>query len=117
MGYTYLSDNIGRRVPPHPNMAAPVAASGVTLTDAATGGDHEQTVVGGATYALTVVPGDGSADYTFIAGIANITAAANIIWVCPAGQTILIQVPGAVTSLHYASLGAGGTAYLRRLDS
>lgn len=110
----YVHDNAGRRVAPHPHMLAPVAASGVTLTDAATGADHTQTVVGGATYAFTCNV-DGTNDDTFHFGVADITAAANILWVCPPAQTIVIQVPADVTSLHYQSLANGGSGWLRRL--
>jgi len=119
MSEVYLSDNDGRRVPPHPNASNPVAASGVTLTDAATGGDETQTVVGGATYAFTCRPapvaGGNATDITFEFGILAITTAANIIWVCPPGETIIIQMPQNETTLHYQSLANGGSGFLRRL--
>lgn len=115
----YLSDNIGRRVPPHPNMAAPVAASGATLTDAATGADHTQAVVGGATYAFTCRPAPYASgtmtDTTFIFGILTVATAANIEWVCTPAQTVILQIPNTVSSLHYMSLGSGGSGFLRRL--
>ena len=92
--------------------ATPVAGSGQTLTDAATGGDHTVDVVAGATYALT--PHD-TAVSTFVLGLATILTEANILWVCPPSHTIIIRVPDGYTTLHYESLVNGGVAYLRRL--
>lgn len=109
-------DNADRRVGPHPNMCAPVASSGVKLTDAATGADHTQTVVSGATYLFTTNV-DNTNDDTFHFGVADVTAAANVLWVCPPAQTIVIQIPDGITSLHYQSLANGGAGWLRRLQS
>jgi hypothetical protein len=92
--------------------AVPVAGSGQTLTDAGTGGDHEATVVPGATYALTT---NDTAVNTFVLGVATILTAANILWVVPPASTGIIRVPDDVTTLHYESLVNGGVAYLRRL--
>lgn len=92
--------------------AVPVAGSGVTLTDAATGGDETTTVTPGATYALTT---NDTAVNTFVLGIATILTAANILWVCPPASTIIIRVPDDAATLHYESLVNGGVAYLRRL--
>jgi hypothetical protein len=94
--------------------ATVVASSGVTLTDAATGGDHTQTVVPGATYAVTASPAVDGGHFHF--GVATILTAANILWVCCTGETVLIRIPDDVTSLHYQSLANGGTAWLRRLE-
>jgi len=119
VGIPYVSDNGGVIVPPHPNEGYPVLATGQTLTDAATGGDETATVEAGALYAFTARPGPVAAgtltDTTFVFGLATILTAANIVWVCPPGETILIQIPAGYTSLHYESLGAGGSGYLREL--
>lgn len=112
---TYLSDNGGRRVPPDVRAANPVAASGITLTDAATGGDETQAVIAGGVYVFTCRP-DATNDDTFIFGVAAVTTAANILWVCVPGETVIIQVPDDVTTLHYMSLTNGGSGYLRRLQ-
>jgi hypothetical protein len=116
----YNIDNIGRVIPADLGACAPLAGSGQTLLDAASGADHELTgLVGGATYAATVVPGamaDGAlADSTFLFGLLTTATAANIGWVCTPGSTVVIQMPIGSTSLHYQSLASGGTAYLRRL--
>jgi len=112
---TYLSDNAGRRVPPDVCAGNPTPATGVTLTDAATGGDETETVVAGGLYAFTTTC-DFTNDDTFVFGVAAITTAANIVWVCPPGQTILISIPDTITTLHYMSLTSGGVGYLRRLQ-
>ena len=115
MNEVYVSDNQGRRVPPDVLAANPVAASGQTLTDAATGGDHTATVVGRATYAFTCNPAVANGNCIFsITG--SILTAANIEWVCCVGETIIIQVPQAVTTLHWESLANGGGGWLRRIN-
>lgn len=104
----YSSDNVGNRVPPHPDMGTPTLASGQTLApnkDTNT----EATVVAGATYAITAIQG------WFIFGLATVATAANIIWACPQGKTIVIKIPAGYTSLHYLSDSDNRTAYLRRL--
>jgi len=111
----YLVDNGGHVVPPDPRCAMPVAGSGVTLTDAATGGDHTETVVNGGLYAFTCRD-NKTTDTTFVFGIADATAAANVLWVCVPGETILIRIPDGNVALHYQSVANGGTGYLRRLE-
>jgi len=119
MSIAYVSDNGGVLVPPHPNASNPKAATGQTLTDAATGGDETATVTPGALYAFTARPGPVAGgtltDTTFVFGLATILTAKNVIWICAPGETILIQVPAGYTSLHYESLGSGGSGYLREL--
>lgn len=111
----YLSDNQGRRVPPDVLACNPVAASGITLTDAATGGDETQTVVGGATYAFTCNPAVANGNCIFSCTDTILTAA-NIEWVACVGETIIIQVPQAKTTLHWESLANGGGGWLRRIN-
>lgn len=115
---TYISDNQGNRVA-IPGTANPIAASGQTLADAVVGGDHTATVVAGAKYAITVgftTIADGAAMGSFLMGVADVTTAANIIWVCPFNSECIISIPAGITTLHYASDVAGTTAYLRRLS-
>ena len=104
----YHSDNAGNRMPPHPNMSAPIVASGQTLAPNKET-NTEATVVAGAVYAVTAIEG------WFVFGIATTGTAANIIWACPQGQTIAIRIPLSYTSLHYQSGSDDRTAYLRRL--
>lgn len=102
------SDNAGNRMSPHPDMSAPILASGQTLAPNKNV-NTEATVVTGAVYAITAIEG------WFVLGIATVTTAANIIWACPQGKTIVIKIPIGYTSLHHLSDSDNRTAYLRRL--
>jgi len=106
-----LYDNGGNIASPGAVNADPVLASGQTLTDAAIGGDHTVTVVGGARYAFTAGLTGG-----FIFGIAAVTTAANIVWACGLNDTIVIKIPASYTTLHYAGLANNAAGYLRRLN-
>lgn len=108
MSEVFMSDNAGNRVPPHPNVGAPTLASGQTLSPNKET-NTEATVVAGANYAITAIVG------WFVFGLATTATAANIIWACPQGQTIVIKIPVGYTSLHYFSGSDNRTAYLRRL--
>jgi hypothetical protein len=107
---TYISDNQGNRVAV-PGTANPIAASGQTLTDAATGADHTATVVAGAKYALTC-----DATGTMLLGILDSTTAANVIWAVPPSGDAIISIPLGVTTLHYNGTVNATTVYLRRLS-
>ena len=110
--HVYSNDNKGHTVPAHPNMADPVAASGQTLTNAAKDTNTTATVVAGATYAITAQEVGG-----FYLGILTVATAANIIWACPVGKTIIITIPEATTTLHYATDTNDAIGYLRRLST
>jgi len=104
------SDNAGNRVPPHPDIAAPVVASGQTVATGTAGDDKTFTVVAGAVYALT---GIGTA---VLAGITGVTStAANIEWVAPADKTIIIKIPIGKTTLYFEGDTSSKNVYLRRL--
>lgn len=105
-----LIDNNGHIVPPGCAAADPILASGQTITDAATGADHEATVVAGAMYAFTCLIAGG-----MVFGLATVAVAANIIWACGFNETIIIQIPEGYTTLHYQSPTSGGSGYLRRI--
>lgn len=105
----FHSDNIGNRVPPHPHLGAPTLASGIYLAPTKDVGTDED-VVAGASYAVTVRIG------FFLFGLAATTAAANVIWICPANQTIIIKIPAGYTKLYYMGIGQDSPkAYVRRL--
>jgi len=111
MPETFVSDNAGHRVPPHPNASDPISASGQTLTNAAKDTNTGVTVVAGALYALTAQEVGG-----FYLGTADvITYPAYIMWACPVGQTIIIRIPIGITSLKYACDTNDAIGYLRRL--
>lgn len=110
MQVTRLQSNAGFTGVPGAICADPIPASGQTATDAATGGDHTLTVVGGASY-LVMATDTGN----FIFGILTVATAANIMWMCPKNHAIVINMPEGQTSLHYMSDTNGGTIYLSRL--
>ena len=68
----FLSDNSGNRVPPHPTMADPVAASGATTNTASAGDDLTLTVVAGATYIITCIATSGFFSITFDRVVASV---------------------------------------------
>lgn len=106
----YLSDNAGNRVPPHPDVSAPTLASGQNVSAAAVDTNYSNvTVVAGATYAITCLKG------AHIFGIATTDTAANCIWACASGKTIVIKIPLSYTALHYKSLDSSRRFILRRL--
>ncbi len=110
-GEVFLSDNTGHRVPPA-DAPDPVVASGQTLTNAAKDTDTSVTVEAGKTYALTAQEVGG-----FYLGIATIATAANIIWACPIGKTVIITIPSGQTTLHYAVDTNDAIGYLRKLTA
>jgi hypothetical protein len=111
MQQVILSDNAGRQVPPVESVD-PIAASGQTLTNAAKDTDTTATVVASAKYAITAQTVGG-----FYFGVATIATAANILWACPLGKTIIITIPAGVTTLHYAADTNDAIGYLRRLTA
>ena len=108
-GEVYISDNSGNRTPGHPNCADPVLASGQVVTAGSKDTDAAITVVAGVMYAITSLYGH------HMFGIATTGTAANVIWACPAGKTIIIRVPLGYTSLHYQTPSDSRKFILRRL--
>ena len=108
----YLSDNAGNRVPPGVASGDPVLASGIKITDAASGADHTVTVEAGATYQIMV---DATTDGAFLFGLATTATAANVLWFMPPLAVRVITIPAGYTSLHYQSLASGGSAYLVKM--
>lgn len=95
----------GQNVAPTPTSAQPVSGSGQTLTSVT---DTTVTVVAGV-YTLTSTVG------YCLAGFATTDTAANILFVAPAGVTILIWVPEGITSLYYKCVGTSPYAFLRKV--
>ncbi len=111
MREVYLSDNNGNRVPPGVNSGDPVLATGQTLSLTADDTDYEATVVAGESYLFTA-----AVTGPFVFGIADVTTAANIVWVCPLAATIHIKIPVGYTVLHYAGPVINAKGYLRKLS-
>jgi hypothetical protein len=100
-----LSLPTGQNAAPTPTSAQPVLASGKTL-NATT--DTVITVEAGC-YTITATVG-----YCLV-GFASVDTAANVLFVAPAGVTVLIWVPANVTTLYYKMVGTSPFAFLRRV--
>ena len=108
---TRLSDNQGHRVSPY-GAADPKQGTGVLLTAAAADTAYTQTVVAGKQYIVTASLTGGF--YFGTDGV--VTTPANVAWVCPLGQTIVIVIPAGVTTLHYAADTIAAVGYLREMN-
>lgn len=105
----YLLNNRGQNAPPGALDAAPVLSqTAQTATDATTGGDHTLTVTAGKAYLV-------AATQLFVFGVADVTTAGNVRWVCPANGAAVIHMPLGYTALHYQSLTNAGIVYLIEL--
>jgi hypothetical protein len=101
-------DNIGFRTSPNPNSAQPVLTqTALRLTNAAANTNTTATVVAGARYRFTALITGG-----FYMGLADVTTAANVRWICPVRTTMEIQIPEGATTLHYATSSNNGIGYL-----
>ena len=105
-----LTSNGGKTAAPGALSADPVTGTGQTATDAVTGGDHTLTVVGGKSY-LVMATDVGN----FIFGILTVATAANIAWMCPKNQAIVINMPENETSLHYMGDTNDSVIYLTEI--
>lgn len=105
-----LASNGGHAAVPGAVSADPVPGTGQTATDAATGGDHTLTVVGGKSY-LIMATDVGN----ILFGIATTGTAANIAWMCPKSKAIVINMPEGENTLHYQSDTNAGTFYLTEI--
>lgn len=103
---TRLLNNNGENAPVGALDAHPVLSqTAQTLTDASTGGDHTMTVVAGKAYIVVCTQAS-------VFGVADVTTAGNVRWVCPAGGASVVRIPVGYTSLHMQSLVNGGIVYL-----
>ena len=116
MQEVFLSDNAGHRVAPY-GAVDPKFGTGQTLTNGSADTNTTATVVAGARYAITVLAQSATAAQGgFLFGLATTATAANICWVCPVNETIIIQIPVGYTTLHYQTDLNNGLAYLRELS-
>lgn len=100
-------DNGGFRTSPHPGQSQPVITqTALKLTDGKDT-DNELAVVAGKRYRFTALTAGG-----FYLGLADVTTAANVRWVCPLYQSIEVQIPYGITALHVASDTNNAIGYL-----
>jgi len=108
MSLTEHSDNGGFRASPHPNQSQPVITQTAQIVAHGTADtDGTKTVVPGKRYRFTSTLTGG-----FLFGLATTAVIGNIRWVCPIYQTIEIQIPYNITTLHYQTNVINGVGYL-----
>lgn len=108
-----LLDNQGFNVPPGVAGYTPVLASGITLTDAAVGGNHTQALTAGKMY---IAMADSTAGGQWLMGIADSTTAANVIWLIPQGGILCFHMPIGYATLHYNALANGAKLYIAEVQ-
>lgn len=119
MNDIFLSDPAGHRVAPSPQNAQPKETqTALKLIPSIANTNYSVAISAAKTYNLT----NGTAG-TIIAGFNDvISAAGNVRWVCPAGQTVRVCLdvaPSAAATrvLHFASDGgAGSYGYLVEVE-
>lgn len=113
-----LSDDKGFYALPGVVSGHPVNGNSAQLTNASADTDTEQTVEAGKSYLVTALDTGG-----FILGLADVTTAANVMWVVPLYETRLVHIDpvqagkamGEDVTLHYATNANDGIAYLVEL--
>ncbi len=106
-----LHDNGGFRTSPHPGQSQPtITQTALKLTQGTAGTNTEATVVAGKRYRFTSYLTGG-----FRFGLVTVATDGNVRWVCPIYQTIEIQIPRGVTTLHYTTDVNSGVGFLVEL--
>ena len=107
-------DNSGNRVC-EPNVADPVAASGILKTLTNAGDDYQQVLEAGQLYIVTISKATVGI-LTVLAGITGVTStAANVEWVWCAEQTYIFRMPIGKTTLYLESDVAATLVHFRKL--
>lgn len=116
---TYLSDNKGHRVPPHPNEAHPVAASGLTKTLTTAGTNYTLTVEQGKSYRIigTLATSVLTTEVVFCGITGTQATTANREWAIPLGQAGIIHIPIGSTTLNLTATVNGVKVYLAKLEN
>ena len=115
---TYLSDNKGNRVSPHPNILHPTLASGLKKTLTTAGTNYTQTVVAGATYRIiSTLSAAASHDVVFASVTGTAGTDANKEWAFPLGQAGIIKIPKDKTTLNMTATVNSVVVYLAKLDN
>lgn len=105
------ADNGGFRTSPHPGQSQPVITQiALQFTGINKDVDTELAVVAGKRYRFTAMITGG-----FYLGLADVTTAAAVRWICPLYQSVEVQIPRGVTSLHVACDTNNAIGYLVEL--
>ncbi len=104
-------DNAGNKCGHGAVAVDPVLASAQKVTAGSKDTNASITVIAGEIYAVTSLLGN------HVFGIATTATAANCVWACPQGQTIIIKVPVGFTALHYQTPSNSRVFYIRRIKA
>lgn len=103
-----LFDNGGFRSSSHPNISQPtITQTALQFTAINKDVDTELAVVAGKRYRFTALITGG-----FYLGLADVTTAGNVRWVCPIYKTVEVQIPYNITALHVACDTNNAIGYL-----
>lgn len=117
MGMNFSCDNVGNRIPPHPNMSAPVAGSGILVTCTTADTNYTTTVEAGATYKVSASKTSdliGNIIAMSITGTA--VTDANKEWVFNLGKSCVIKIPNDKTILNITATEDLVLAHLIKLQ-
>lgn len=116
MSVTYLANNKGDLVPPHPDMAHPVAASGITKTLTSANTNYTQTVEAGSSYRITCGKSGGSSNgWIWFSVTGTIATAANREYVVGYGESVIIKIPIGTTTLNMGSSVAATVVHMAKV--
>lgn len=113
MAVTYFCNNKGDLVPPHPDMAHPVAGTGQTKSIALANTNYTVTVEAGSSY--RVVSGSGGLDndgWVWFSITGDVTTDANKEYTLSLGESAIIKIPVGATTLNIGSSLASTMVYL-----
>lgn len=115
----YSCDNAGHRMPPDPNMANPVAESGITKILTTAGTNYGLAVVAGETYRIigALAAATGTNDVLFCSISGSAATNGNKEWAFSVGFPGIIKIPKGKTTLYMTATVDGVTAYLAKLDN
>ncbi len=119
MNSVYLNDNAGHRMPPDPNMANPVAESGITKTLTTAGTNYGLAVEAGETYRIigALAGATGTNDVLFASISGSAATNGNKEWAFPVGHPGIIKIPKGKTTLYMTATVALVIVYLAKLDN
>ena len=119
MSENYSCDNAGHRMPPDPNMANPVAESGLTKTLTTEGVNYGLAVEAGATYRIigALASATGTNDVLFCSISGSAATNGNKEWAFPVGFPGIVRIPKGKTTLYMTATVAAVIVYLAKLDN
>jgi len=113
----FSCNNKGQRVPPHPDLAAPIIASGQKKTCTTAGTNYTLTVVAGAMYKITArVDSTKVCDMMSLSITGTAATDANKEWNFNIGDSVVIHIPSNKTTLNMTSTIDATDVFISRLE-